>query len=55
VVEVNNLNEGLNLGSLVELVLAHGLNNLTRVSVNAGNYNIRKSYIVESEPLLLSK
>jgi hypothetical protein len=37
VVEVNNLHEGLDLGSLLKLSLAHGLDNLSGVAVNASN------------------
>ncbi len=37
VVEVNNLDERLNLGSLLQLGLAHGSDNLSGVSVNTGN------------------
>ena len=38
VVEVDNLDKGLDLGSLLELGLAHSLDNLSRVSVNSSDY-----------------
>ena len=37
-IEVNSLNKGLDLGSLVKLSLAHGLNNLSGITINASDY-----------------